>query len=197
LRDAEARAIFVLGLARPEVHERFPRLWAERGMQELHLSLLSPKASRRLVEAALGERCAGGAMARLIALPAGHALSLEGLIRPAAAGEHALPETVVAMVQARLSGLPPEARRVLRAASLYGEVFWSGAVVALLGDLGRKHATDGIARLCEQEVLVRRPDSRFSGEEELAFRHALLREGAYAMLTETDRCLGHRLAGHW
>src|SRR5262249_33306922 len=46
LRDAEARAIFVLGLARPEVHVRFPRLWAERGMQELHLSLLSPKASR-------------------------------------------------------------------------------------------------------------------------------------------------------
>ncbi|WP_437575885.1 hypothetical protein [Sorangium sp. So ce887] len=34
-------------------------------------------------------------------------------------------------------------------------------------------------------------------EEELAFRHALLREGAYAMLTENDRTLGHRLAGEW
>src|SRR5262249_60123739 len=97
----------------------------------------------------------------------------------------------------RVSGVPRGAGGGRGAGSLYGEVFWSGAVVALLGDLGRKHATDGIARLCEQEVLVRRPDSRFSGEEELAFRHALLREGAYAMLTETDRCLGHRLAGHW
>jgi len=197
LRDAEARAIFVLGLARPEVHERFPRLWTERGMQELHLSLLSPKASRRLVGAALGEDFAGEAMARLVALSEGNAFHLEELIRAAAEGEQALPETVVAMVQARIEGLEPDARRVLRAASLYGEVFWSGAVVALLGDMHEKQATDWLLRLCTEEVLVRRQESRFPGEEELAFRHALLREGAYAMLTENDRSLGHRLAGHW
>jgi len=197
LRDAEARAIFVLGLARPEVHARFPRLWAERGMQELHLSLLSPKASRQLVGAALDERFGGEAMARLVALSEGNAFYLEELIRAAAAGEQALPETVVAMVQARLEGLDPDARRVLRAASLYGEVFWSGGVVALLGDMRSEQATDWLARLCAQEVLVRRHESRFPGEEELAFRHALLREGAYAMLTEKDRALGHRLAGQW
>ncbi|XXX72537.1 hypothetical protein WMF30_33300 [Sorangium sp. So ce134] len=49
----------------------------------------------------------------------------------------------------------------------------------------------------ERELLVRRPDSRILGEEELAFRHALLREGAYGTLTEEDRTLGHRLAGEW
>ena len=86
LRDTEARAIFVLGLARPEVHARFPRLWAERGMQELHLSLLSPKASRRLVGAALGESFASEAMARLVALSEGNAFYLEELIRAAAEG---------------------------------------------------------------------------------------------------------------
>jgi hypothetical protein len=197
LRDAEGRAIFVLGLARPEVHERFPRLWAERGMQELHLSLLSPKASRRLVGAALGEGFADAAMARLVALSEGNAFYLEELIRAAAEGEQTLPETVVAMVQARIDGLDPDARRVLRAASLYGEVFWSGGVVALLGDMRPEQATDWLSRLCAEEVLVRRQDSRFAGQDELAFRHALLREGAYAMLTENDRSLGHRLAGHW
>jgi len=197
LRDIEDRALFVLGLARPEVHARFPRLWAERGMQELYLSLLSPKASRRLVGAALGDGFAGEDLARLVELSEGNAFYLEELIRAAAQGEHALPETVVAMVQARLSGLDPDARRVLRAASLYGEVFWSGAVVALLGDMREKHATGWLSRLCAQEVLVRRQESRFPGEVELAFRHALLREGAYAMLTEADRALGHRLAGHW
>ncbi|HEX3761809.1 MAG TPA: protein kinase [Kofleriaceae bacterium] len=197
LRDTEARALFVLGLARPEVHERFPRLWAERGMQQLHLSLLSPRASRQLVGAALGERLAGEATARLVALSEGNAFYLEELIRAAAAGEQALPETVVAMVQARIEELDPEARQVLRAASLYGEIFWSGGVVALLGDTRAKQATDGLSRLCEREVLVRRQDSRFPGEDELAFRHALLREGAYAMLAEQDRALGHRLAGEW
>jgi len=197
LRDAEARPIFVLGLARPQVRERFPRLWAERGMQELHLSLLSPKASRRLVGFALGEGVVDEAIARLVRLSEGNAFYLEELIRAAAQGAQALPETVVAMVQARLSGLEPDARRVLRAASVYGEVFWHGAVVALLGDMHGKQVTDWLSRLCANEVLVRRQDSRFPGEQELAFRHALLREGAYAMLTESDRSLGHRLAGHW
>ena len=44
---------------------------------------------------------------------------------------------------------------------------------------------------------MRRRESRFAGEDEIAFRHALLREGAYAMLTERDRALGHALAGAW
>jgi tetratricopeptide (TPR) repeat protein len=54
-----------------------------------------------------------------------------------------------------------------------------------------------LARLIEQETLAVRPQSRFSGQRELAFRHALLREGAYATLTEDDRRVGHRRAGEW
>src|SRR5262249_3589229 len=42
-----------------------------------------------------------------------------------------------------------------------------------------------------------RPESRFPGEAEYAFRHALLREGAYAQLTDADRSLGHGLVGEW
>src|SRR6185369_9465458 len=77
----------------------------------------------------------------------------------------------------------------------FGEVFWPDGVLALLG--GAKKAADvgkRISDLVDREVLVRRPESRFPGEEELAFRHALLREGSYAMLTAEDRALGHRLA---
>jgi tetratricopeptide (TPR) repeat protein len=39
--------------------------------------------------------------------------------------------------------------------------------------------------------------SRFPGEDELAFRHAMVREAAYGMLTDADRRLGHQLAGDW
>jgi eukaryotic-like serine/threonine-protein kinase len=56
---------------------------------------------------------------------------------------------------------------------------------------------DWLTRLVEQEVLTLRPSSRFPGERELAFRHALLREGAYATLTDDDRRLAHGLAGEW
>jgi tetratricopeptide (TPR) repeat protein len=130
----------------------------------------------------------------------GNALYLEELIRAAAEGKDKdapFPATVLAMVEARLARLPRDARRVLRVASVFGEVCWEGAVVALLeGAMGPK-VGELLATLVEQEVLVARRDSRFPGERELAFRHALIREGAYATLTSDDQGLAHRLAGEW
>jgi eukaryotic-like serine/threonine-protein kinase len=54
-----------------------------------------------------------------------------------------------------------------------------------------------LGTLVEQEVLTVRPETRFPGERAFRFRHALLREGAYATLTDEDKRLGHRLAGEW
>jgi tetratricopeptide (TPR) repeat protein len=70
--------------------------------------------------------------------------------------------------------------------------------LALVGrEIPPTRTLEWLERLCERELVVRRRDSRFAGEEELAFRHALLREGAYAMLTDEDRALGHGLAAEW
>ena len=102
------------------------------------------------------------------------------------------------MVHARLGKLLDDERRLLRAASVFGEVFWSEGVAALLGEALPAPAIHAqLEALVDPELLVRRPDSRFPGMAELSFRHALLREGAYAMLTETDRIHGHRLAAEW
>jgi hypothetical protein len=102
------------------------------------------------------------------------------------------------MVETRLARLPLQARRVLRSASVFGEVCWESGVATLLGGaVGTTMVGEWLGRLVEQEVLVARPDSRFPGERELAFRHALLREGAYATLTADDERLAHRLAGEW
>jgi tetratricopeptide (TPR) repeat protein len=202
--DAALRALpdaplLVLALARPEVREIFPDLWAEREPQSIQLSSLGRRASERLVRDALGASVGDATIARLVDRAAGNAFYLEELIRAVAEGEgERLPETVLAMVELRLDGLPPDARRVLRAASVFGEVFWRGAVVALLG--GDERTTDVarlLAELAEREVITRRGEARFPGEEEFAFRHTLVREAAYAMLTDEDRALGHRLAGTW
>jgi hypothetical protein len=87
---------------------------------------------------------------------------------------------------------------VLRAASVFGEVCWEGGVATLLG--GAMSATsvgEWLTRLVEQEALAARPKGRFPEERELTFRHALLREGAYASLTDEDKRRGHHLAGEW
>ncbi|HEU4734219.1 MAG TPA: AAA family ATPase, partial [Kofleriaceae bacterium] len=200
LRDRSHRPWMVLALARPEVFEVFPKLWAERhSVQEIRLKELGRKAGERLVRQVLGDSVGPETIERLVKQADGNAFYLEELIRAAAEGKDgALPDTVLAMVETRLGRLAVEARRVLRAASVFGEVCWEGGVAVLLGGaMGATMVGDWLAVLIEQEVLAVRPHSRFPGERELMFRHALLREGAYASLTEDDRRLGHRLAGDW
>jgi len=200
LRDHSKQPWMVLALARPEVYEVFPKLWAERqNVQEIRLKELGRKAGERLARQVLGDDVGPDTIERLVKQADGNAFYLEELIRAAAEGkDSALPETVLAMVETRLGRLPVEARRVLRAASVFGEVCWEGGVTVLLGGAMQETMMgEWLARLEEQEVLAVRPDSRFPGERELTFRHALLREGAYATLTGEDKRLGHLLAGEW
>ena len=94
-------------------------------------------------------------------------------------------------------GVPQSTRRALRAASVFGQIFWRDGVAALLGPEEQGAADIFLSELVSREVVsVRRP-SRFPDTEEYIFRHALVRDAAYAMLTEQDRALGHRLAGSW
>jgi hypothetical protein len=200
LRDRRERPWMVLALARPEVYEVFPKLWAERqNVQEIRLKELGRKAGERLVRQVLGDSVGPETMERMVKQADGNAFYLEELIRAVAEGkDQALPETVLAMVETRLGRLTGESRRVLRAASVFGEVCWEGGVVVLLGGaMGATMVGEWLATLVEQEVLAVRPVSRFSEERELTFRHALFREGAYATLTDEDKRLGHRLAGDW
>jgi len=199
LRTSRERALMVLALARPEVHELFPRIWAGRGVQELRLGELTRKASEKLVREVLGDKLSPDQLTKLVDRAGGNAFYLEELIRSAAEGSaDQMPGTVVAMVQSRLERIEPDARRVLRAASVFGQVFWRSGVMTLLGGEGQASSLDEWLReLVERETITRRTQSKFPGEEEYIFRHALVRDAAYAMLTEADTRLGHQLAAEW
>jgi tetratricopeptide (TPR) repeat protein len=203
LRALAERPFFVLALARPEVREVFPAIWAERSLEELRLGELSRKGAERLVRTVLGGRADDALVARLVERAAGNAFHLEELIRAVAEGKgdgdrDEIPETLLAVLASRLERLETDARRVLRAGSVFGRVFWRGGVFALLRGAERAHRFDAwLDELVEREVISRREVAKFEGEEEFAFRHALVREAAYALLTDDDRKLGHRLAGEW
>jgi eukaryotic-like serine/threonine-protein kinase len=105
---------------------------------------------------------------------------------------------VLAVVESRLNRLESEARRVARAASVFGEVFWREGVAALLGaSTSPRDLQSWLQILTERELFVEARESRFSGEPEYKFAHSLLREAAYAMLGNDDRRKGHALAGSW
>jgi tetratricopeptide (TPR) repeat protein len=199
LRHLRERPLLVLALARPEAHRTFPDLARQVAMQ-VDLRELSRRASERLVRSVLGDDADAATVDRIVTQAAGNAFYLEELLRAVAAGASAttastapgttdsLPGTVMAMVHARLEALEPEARRVLRAASVLGQTFAPAGLGALLGsDLTPERITTHLAELVDREILIRR------GSEH-AFRHAALREAAYATLTSSDCTLGHRLA---
>ncbi len=196
-RHLANRPLLVLALARPEVYGWFPNIWTERSHTELRLGRLTDKAAGRLVKDALGEAATEAIIKRFVERADGNAFFLEELVRALADGKgDELPSTVLAMVQARLGGLSAEARRFLRAASVFGRVFSSRGVAALIGyeDLPTL-PHEWLSELVAKDVIQRPAEAQFQGE--LAFSHALIHEAAYSMLTVADKTLGHRLAAEW
>jgi hypothetical protein len=184
--------LMVLCLARPELQNTFPRLWARVNAQELRLGGLRRRAAEQLVRAVLGD-VDGAKIARIVDQADGNAFYLEELIRAVAEGrDKTLPGTVVAMAHAGLERLEPDARRILRAASVIGETFTLPAVLALAGDDVDAGAL--LASLEQSEVVGRTRGFGAGGEATYSFRHALLRDAAYETLTLADRRTAHRLA---
>ncbi len=184
----------VVALSRPELLDAFPRLWQQAAPQQIALAGLTPKAASRLVKSALGDQVSEAAVQRLVAHAGGNAFYLEELVRAVREGRgDVIPATVLATVESRLLGLDPDARRLLRAASVIGQAFSVDALTVLLG--GSHQAQDELAWL---EPLVRADLLRHDEHSGLfRFAHALVHEAAYATLTDIDRTKAHLLAaGH-
>jgi eukaryotic-like serine/threonine-protein kinase len=198
LRNLRDQRLMVLALARPDIDERFPDLWRARAPQVINLGPLSKRASEKLVRGALGE-VSDAVVDAIVARADGNAFYLEELVRANAAGRaQSLPDSVLGMVQARLDAEGSDAKRVLRAAAVFGERFSRTGVAALLGGDGALgDVSDVIDRLAARELVARATTPEGGGHAEFTFAHALVREAAYAMLTDDDRALGHRLAGAW
>src|SRR5262249_8584613 len=160
LGEHRERPLIILALARPEIEERFPRLWADRLALGITLPPLTRRAGETLVRGALGDSIPAKEIGRLVERAAGNAFFLEELIRAVAEGRgERFPDTVLATVQARLDAMEFDARRLLRAASLFGQVFWRGGVDSLLGDGG---STPALAtwwdELVKRELILARSE---------------------------------------
>ncbi|HEX8795945.1 MAG TPA: AAA family ATPase, partial [Polyangiaceae bacterium] len=190
--------IFLLATARPGA-VAWDRL-RQGGLVEMTLAPLSAAVSEGLVRTSLGPDASPDLVRAIARRAGGHPFHLEELIRAAASGRgpEALPDSVLGMVQARFDALDARARRALRAASVFGDTFWSGGVAALMGDdVSHEGVVSLLGSLVDGEVVTRQRASRWPAHVEYRFRHALLREGAYATLADADRVPAHRRAAQW
>jgi tetratricopeptide (TPR) repeat protein len=121
----------------------------------------------------------------------------DGRLEPLAALDTLrVPDTVQAVLAARLDRLEPEERGVLQRAALIGQVFWWGAVA----DLTPPESVGEVAGLLQ--ALVRkgliRPDRRtFAGEDGFRFGHILIRDAAYDSMPKLVRAELHERFAGW
>ncbi len=189
VRELESRPLLVVGLARADFDVAFPNAFAERALTRLPLAGLGKRAAEKLVRDIAGAEATDDLVAEMVARGEGNAFMLEELARGARDGR-ALAELggTTTVVAARFEVLSPEARRVLRAVSIIGQRAPVAAVSALVGvDPDDASLSASLTELAQAELVAAR-------DGELAFRHALLRDAAYATLTEEDKSLGHKLA---
>jgi class 3 adenylate cyclase len=111
-----------------------------------------------------------------------------------AAGPAVLPDTVHAVVAARLDRLPPAERRAIQEASVVGRSFWAEPVARALPQVG----VGGCLAELERKGFVRaQPISSFAGQAEFQFRHALIRDVAYESLSRARRARAHADVAAW
>jgi len=107
-----------------------------------------------------------------------------------------LPRSVQGLIAARLDGLPDDEKEVLQDAAVVGRVFWLGAVAELTGK-PIAEVRDALGRLRVKELIVPHDPSSFRDEYEFAFRHALIRDGAYDSLPKSLRADMHLGVARW
>ena len=198
VRDAP---IIIVCLARPELLEVYPN-WGGGRMRATSIELdpLSSNESEELVDALIGSKDLGpGVRATLLEKTGGNPLFLEETVRMLLEEEDGLveriPDTVQALIAARIDRLPNEEKAALQRAAVIGRVFWPGAV-AQLSD-GLDDVAPLIDRLLARDLVL--PDARSSISDESAYRfkHVLIREVAYAGLSKSARADLHRRFADW
>jgi class 3 adenylate cyclase/tetratricopeptide (TPR) repeat protein len=183
-------------LARDELLERRPSWGASRRTatslfldplaadhtRELIAVLMQDVGARPEVLAALAERAEGNP---LFAEEMVQRLAEDGGTRAAE-----LPDTVQGLLAARLDSLAPLERNLVAHAAVVGRIFWQGALVPVAaaegGDLQAALAT-----LREKDIIVPGEGARLAGEQELAFKHVLIRDVAYTTLPKAVRARKH------
>jgi class 3 adenylate cyclase/tetratricopeptide (TPR) repeat protein len=197
--------LMILCLARAELLDVAPDWGGGRvRATAIELEPLLPEESEELVEgllaAAAGRDLGAEVRQALLDKTEGNPLFVEETVRMlleegADGVPSRIPDTLQALIAARIDRLPLEHKTVLRRAAVVGRVFWEGAIVELCEELGG--VPDLLEELVLRDFLSREERSSISGETAYRFKHVLIREVAYAGLAKEARAVLHRRFAGW
>ena len=186
--------ILVIATARPELLDRRPS-WGggKLNVSTIALTPLSDEEAAQIIHAVLDQAALPAETQRaLLERAGGNPLYAEQFARlyteRGSADDLPLPETVQGLIAARLDGLSPEEKRIVQDASVYGKVFWAGAIDA---------HDEALHSLDRKGILRRERRSAVGGETQYVFRHVLVRDVAYGQIPRAARGETHVRAADW
>jgi hypothetical protein len=200
---AEGVPLLVLCTARPELYERHPG-WAGgiRNATTINLPPLSDQETAELVSSLITTTVLSPELEQSVLERAGgNPLYAEEFVRllgdrGPAAGEEELPESLHALIAARLDTLSADRKSLLQDAAVLGKVFWVGAL-ADIGGRDQGELEQALHELARKELVRPMRMSSMEGEREYTFWHVLVRDVAYSQIPRAERARRHRSAAAW
>ena len=218
LDDLGARvqgSVLFLCPARPDLTDRRPG-WGggRRSFSAVFLDPLEPEDTSRLVGLLLEVADLPPDLhARIVDRTGGNPFFVEEILRQlidqgriartGRAGERRpasrrceIPDTVQAVLAARVDLLGPDEKRALQAAAVVGRVFWPEPVGRSL-DAGPARVDELLRGLESRDLVLARLGSSMAGQPEYIFKHALVRDVAYESIPKRDRAMAHLQVARW
>ena len=210
---SKTHPIYVLAMTRPDLFERHPG-WGSgvRNATTISLEPLTDGAMQELLHGlvpGLPQDAVAAIVARaegvpLYAVETVRMLIDRGQLQPEGEGyvlsgtidKLAVPETLHALVAARIDANPPEDRSLLADGAVLGQSF-TAAAVAGLGGREVEAVAPGLDRLVQRELLIRDDDPRSPERGQYRFVQAVVREVAYETLAKADRRAKHLAAARY
>ncbi|HKS79557.1 MAG TPA: AAA family ATPase, partial [Gaiellaceae bacterium] len=190
--------VLIIALARPELLDARPA-WGGgiRTAAAIDLAPLDGTESGELADALLSRGNVPAAeRVPLLERAEGNPLFLEEIVQALreGCGLDGIPETLQALIAARIDGLAAGEKHVLQSAALVGRVFWQGALESLVPDL---EVAELLEALCGREFLLREEHSTISGDVAFRFKHGLIRDVAYSGMSKVRRAQEHQAFAAW
>jgi class 3 adenylate cyclase/tetratricopeptide (TPR) repeat protein len=194
-------SLMIMCLARPELLD-VRSDWGGGRVRATAIELepLGAPDSEQLIEALAEDGTISAVTKRaLLDKTGGNPLFLEEvMLNVAECGEERaakeIPDTVQALIAARIDRLDGISKAVLQRASVIGRTFWAGAIEYLAGGEGIEGA---IQDLLLRDLIVGESRSSLKNETAYRFKHVLIRDVAYASLTKSARAKHHAGFAEW
>jgi class 3 adenylate cyclase/tetratricopeptide (TPR) repeat protein len=214
--SSHAAPILILCTARHDLLDERPG-WGQGGANTglLVLQPLSDEESAQVAENLLGSaRLPDEVGPRIVEAAQGNPLFVEqmlsmlvddGTLLQGAEGEWvaagpvstlSIPPTISALIAARLDRLLDEERSVIDRGAVIGQVFYRGAIEALVPEPLRDRVRPSLISLLRKELIGLGP-STFIGEDAFRFLHVLIQDTAYRGLLKRSRAEFHEGFADW